>query len=78
MKKELIQLLKDFYSDRDMFNKHGSPFESTMEIYEKHSERIRERVKLMVIEIVTQYNGHSSHAPEDKCIEEIVNEIENL
>ena len=46
MKQEIIQPLKDFYSDRDIYqtNPSRSPFEGSAEIYEKHAERIRERL----------------------------------
>ena len=37
-----------------------------------------EAFKMRVIEIVAQYNGHSSHAPEDTCIEEIISEISEM
>jgi hypothetical protein len=47
MKDNIIQLLKDFYSDRDTYNirPSQSPFEGTAEIYEKHAERIQERLR---------------------------------
>lgn len=57
MKKEIIQLLKDFYSDRDRYNQHASPFESTMEIYEKHAERIKERMHEIIAETMRDVNN---------------------
>lgn len=42
----IISLLKDFYSDRDIYSviPSKSPFNGSAEIYRKHAERIYERL----------------------------------
>lgn len=48
-------MLKDFYSDRDIFQHvaHSSGFNNTQEIYQVHAERIYERLFPTLDETIT-------------------------
>ena len=41
-------------------------------------EQLTEVIKKEAIEVAESYNNHSSHVPEDKCIERIMREIGKL
>ena len=53
-------MLKDFYSDRDIFANvaHSSGFNSTQEIYQTHAERIYERLFPTLDETITEVSPH--------------------
>jgi len=52
MRKIIIQQLKDFHRDRDIFNQPKSPFQSTVEIYENHAKKIVDEFKKNIIETI--------------------------
>ena len=44
--KEIKQIIKDFYTDRCRYDEHNSPFESTMEIYDNYTNKLKDFIRL--------------------------------